>query len=99
VLTSYACGAEKPSPEIFAEGRRLGGISETAPAIHCGDSLDKDVQGAQSSGFAALHVNPRQAGLGLFDFPGDLAQAGASVYQAPHLGYLLELLELCAAEK
>jgi len=99
VLTSYECGAEKPSPEIFAEARRLGGISRTAPAIHVGDSLDKDVQGAQSSGFAALYVNPTQAGLDLLDFHADFTHRRPSAYRAPHLGYLLELPQLRSAEK
>lgn len=53
VVTSAAIGARKPSPAIFQHALALAG---TAPgqAVHVGDSLQEDVEGARACGVAAV---------------------------------------------
>jgi putative hydrolase of the HAD superfamily len=77
VVYSAALGIEKPDPRIFAEALRRLGI-EAGEAVHVGDSLKEDVEGALAAGMEALHlvrpgspsvVQPLAAG----DSSGDLA--------------------------
>jgi putative hydrolase of the HAD superfamily len=49
IVTSAECGARKPAREIFERALRLAG-AEAAEAIHVGDSLAEDVEGARAAG-------------------------------------------------
>lgn len=94
VLTSYAHGAEKPSPTIFAEARRIAGIDENAPALHCGDSAKRDLIGAQRSGFRAVLLDADSDSLQPLSTP--LAKDSPvppSAFCAPHIGHILSLLD------
>ncbi|MGH2876966.1 MAG: HAD-IA family hydrolase, partial [Solirubrobacteraceae bacterium] len=53
VVTSAAVGAAKPAPAIFRHALALAG---TVPerALHVGDSLAEDVEGARASGIEAV---------------------------------------------
>lgn len=73
VIDSAHFGHEKPHPEIFAEALRLADVHASA-ALHVGDSIEHDVDGALSSGlrpvlvdrmgrFTAFERAPRIAGL------------------------------------
>ena len=73
VIDSAHFGHEKPHPEIFAEALRLADVRASA-ALHVGDSVEHDVDGALSSGlrpvlvdrtgrFAAFDRAPRVADL------------------------------------
>ncbi len=53
VVTSAEVGAEKPSPVIFERALALAGCA-AEQALHVGDSLAEDVQGARAAGVAAL---------------------------------------------
>lgn len=79
VLDSAIFGFEKPQAEIFREAVRRAGVPPTA-ALHVGDSLEQDVEGALSFGLhaALLDRDDRFSG---FD-------------RAPRLRRLDDLLEL-----
>jgi putative hydrolase of the HAD superfamily len=49
IVTSAEAGARKPHPSIFAEALKLAGVP-AAKAIHVGDSLEDDVEGARAAG-------------------------------------------------
>ncbi|MCS6859702.1 MAG: HAD-IA family hydrolase, partial [Abditibacteriales bacterium] len=53
VLTSAACGCEKPDVRIFQEALRR---AQVAPheALHVGDSYERDVLGAWQAGISAV---------------------------------------------
>ena len=56
VVYSTRCGAAKPNARIFRHAlKALGATAETA--LHVGDSLDADYQGAIAAGMAALHLD------------------------------------------
>jgi putative hydrolase of the HAD superfamily len=55
VVTSAAAGAAKPDPEIFRRGLSLAGV-EGSEAVHVGDSLDNDVEGARAAGIRPIMV-------------------------------------------
>ena len=55
VVTSAATGAAKPDPEIFRRALELLG-AQAADAVHVGDSLDKDIEGARGAGIRAVLV-------------------------------------------
>jgi len=56
VTYSQEAGAEKPAPEIFA--RALGRAKCTpTEALHVGDSISADVEGARRSGLQAIWLN------------------------------------------
>ncbi|KAL7307944.1 hypothetical protein TKK_0000036 [Trichogramma kaykai] len=62
VLTSYQFGKAKPNPEIFQEALRLasshtGEKIEADRALHVGDRLDNDYDGARSANWRAILVN------------------------------------------
>ena len=59
VLTSAQAGARKPSPVIFERALGIPGVSATE-AVHVGDSLDEDVEGARAAGIEPVLV--RRAG-------------------------------------
>jgi putative hydrolase of the HAD superfamily len=49
VVTSAEVGAAKPSPRVFERALSLAGV-EPAEALHVGDTLDNDVEGAAAAG-------------------------------------------------
>jgi putative hydrolase of the HAD superfamily len=53
VVTSAAIGARKPSPAIFEHALALAG-TVPAQAVHVGDSIEDDVEGARACGIAAV---------------------------------------------
>lgn len=55
VTTSFALGAEKPSPEFFA---RLVALSpaDASETAYVGDRVDNDVLPAAASGMVAVHI-------------------------------------------
>jgi putative hydrolase of the HAD superfamily len=53
VVTSAAVGAGKPSPAIFEHALALAGTPPER-AVHVGDSLREDVEGARACGIAAV---------------------------------------------
>lgn len=61
VVTSAAAGARKPDPALFGAALRLAG-SAASEAVHVGDSLERDVEGARRAGVRAVLVD--RAGSG-----------------------------------
>jgi putative hydrolase of the HAD superfamily len=59
VVTSAQVGARKPAPAIFERALHLAGVAPDR-AVHVGDSLLEDVEGARSAGIAAILL--RRAG-------------------------------------
>jgi putative hydrolase of the HAD superfamily len=55
VVTSAVTGAAKPDPLIFRRALDLLGV-EAARAVHVGDSLDTDVDGARAAGIRAVLI-------------------------------------------
>jgi putative hydrolase of the HAD superfamily len=53
VITSAEVGAAKPDPAIFEAGLAAAGCT-AAEAVHVGDSVVHDVEGAQAAGIRAL---------------------------------------------
>jgi putative hydrolase of the HAD superfamily len=58
VLTSAEVGAAKPDPAIFERALAVVGVAPTA-ALHVGDSLAEDVEGARRAQIAAVWCNRR----------------------------------------
>jgi putative hydrolase of the HAD superfamily len=56
VVTSAGSGSRKPDPAIFADGLKLAG-ADAEEAIHVGDTLDEDVEGARAAGIRAMHLD------------------------------------------
>lgn len=56
MLISAIYGKAKPHRDIFAEAVRLAGVKPDE-ALHVGDSLEDDVQGAMSAGVRAVWLN------------------------------------------
>jgi putative hydrolase of the HAD superfamily len=59
VAASARVGFEKPHPEIFQHALREAGVSPEE-ALHVGDHLDADVQGASAVGIAAVLIDRRE---------------------------------------
>jgi putative hydrolase of the HAD superfamily len=55
VVSSAAAGAAKPAPALFEAALDLAG-AEPGEALHVGDSLDKDVEGALALGMRAVLI-------------------------------------------
>ena len=55
VVTSAVTGAAKPDPVIFRTALELLGATQ-ADAVHVGDSLDKDIEGARAAGIRAILI-------------------------------------------
>ena len=55
VVTSAEVGAAKPSPRVFERALSLAGV-EPAEALHVGDKVDNDVEGAAAAGLRAVLV-------------------------------------------
>jgi putative hydrolase of the HAD superfamily len=85
VVTSAELGASKPSREVFARALEIAG-AEPDDAVHVGDSVREDVEGALASGIAAVLVVRRRE------------EATATPPGVPVIGSLAELDEVaCAA--
>ncbi len=57
VIISSRAGAAKPDPRIFHEALAAVGLS-ASEALHVGDSLEADVQGALRAGLTAVLMDP-----------------------------------------
>jgi putative hydrolase of the HAD superfamily len=55
VVPSAVAGAAKPHPAVFEEGLRVAGVG-ASEAVHVGDSLRNDIEGAGAAGVRALLV-------------------------------------------
>jgi 2-haloalkanoic acid dehalogenase type II len=55
VVSSAAAGATKPAPALFRAALAVAG-AEPAEALHVGDSLDNDVEGALALGMRAVLI-------------------------------------------
>jgi putative hydrolase of the HAD superfamily len=53
--SSAVVGRPKPAPDVFREALRLAGVGPE-DAVHVGDSLEGDVQGARAAGIRAVLV-------------------------------------------
>jgi putative hydrolase of the HAD superfamily len=56
VVTSAEFGAAKPDPAIFGRALELAGRVAPADAVHAGDDLEADVEGARAAGIAPVLV-------------------------------------------
>jgi putative hydrolase of the HAD superfamily len=56
VVTSAAAGARKPDPAIFAAALDLA-EARRGEALHVGDTLDEDIEGARAAGVRALLID------------------------------------------
>jgi len=56
ILISAVFGASKPNPRIFQEALRCAG-AKPSEAVHIGDSLEDDVQGALKAGMKAVFLD------------------------------------------
>jgi putative hydrolase of the HAD superfamily len=61
VVTSAEAGARKPDPAIFAPALAIAGV-EASRALHVGDTVSEDVDGARAAGIRALHLDRSGAG-------------------------------------
>ncbi len=61
MLISALYGKAKPHRDIFSEALRLSGV-QANEALHVGDSLEDDVQGALASGIRAMWLNRHARG-------------------------------------
>ena len=55
-IASAELGAAKPDPAIFRHALELAGGVPAAAALHVGDSLDADVEGARAAGLRPVFV-------------------------------------------
>jgi putative hydrolase of the HAD superfamily len=53
IVSSADAGAAKPGPEVFERALELAGAAPE-DAVHVGDSLENDVEGARSAGIRPL---------------------------------------------
>jgi putative hydrolase of the HAD superfamily len=56
VVTSAEFGAAKPDPAIFARALELAGGVAAADAVHAGDDIAADVEGARAAGITPVFV-------------------------------------------
>lgn len=63
VLTSAEAGARKPAAAIFEQALRLAGVG-AEEAIHVGDSVEEDVEGARDAGIQPVLLSRGQADHG-----------------------------------
>jgi putative hydrolase of the HAD superfamily len=59
IVDSALIGAEKPDPRIFAAALQAAG-SPAERAVHVGDSVWFDVEGAVAAGVRAVHFDPQR---------------------------------------
>ena len=58
VYTSDFLGVKKPNPKAFEFAAEAAGIAMNAGIVMIGDSIESDIDGAQSVGWNAVHFNP-----------------------------------------
>jgi putative hydrolase of the HAD superfamily len=58
VYTSDFLGVKKPNPKAFEFAAEAAGIAMNAGIVMIGDSIESDIDGAQSVGWDAVHFNP-----------------------------------------
>jgi putative hydrolase of the HAD superfamily len=81
-VASAEVGAAKPAPAIFARALALAGVPAAA-AVHAGDSLHEDVEGARRAGIEPVLVQrdgappPQARGLRVVRTLGELADLAA----------------------
>lgn len=56
-VNAESAGAAKPSVEIFHLALELGGVSDPSRAIHVGDSLKEDIEGAANAGMKTVWLD------------------------------------------
>ena len=56
VVSSAEAGARKPDPAIFGPALEIAGCS-AEQALHVGDTVEEDVEGARAAGIRALHLD------------------------------------------
>ncbi len=65
-VSSAVVGEAKPAPAVFRAALEIAGV-EAGEALHVGDSLDKDIEGARAAGVRAVLVDrsgaPAPAGV------------------------------------
>jgi putative hydrolase of the HAD superfamily len=61
VVTSAAAGVAKPDPVIFARGLAAAGVGP-GEAVHVGDSLREDVDGARAAGIEPVLISRHEVG-------------------------------------
>jgi putative hydrolase of the HAD superfamily len=64
VITSAVVGAAKPDPVIFRAALARAGVT-AAEAIHVGDSLEEDVDGARAAGLRAVWLDRLEVGANI----------------------------------
>lgn len=58
VITSYEAGAEKPQKEIFQKAIEASKLHcDPSEAIHIGNEVEKDFEGARNAGWSAILIN------------------------------------------
>jgi putative hydrolase of the HAD superfamily len=57
VVDSHVVGVAKPDAAIFQLALECAGV-DAAKAVHVGDSVRADVEGARGAGIAAVHLDP-----------------------------------------
>ena len=64
--SSAVVGHAKPAPAVFEAALEIAGVAPDE-ALHVGDSLDNDIEGARAAGIRAVLVDrsggPRPAGV------------------------------------
>jgi putative hydrolase of the HAD superfamily len=55
VVTSAEVGAPKPHPRVFERALAIAGVAPSE-ALHVGDKVDNDVEGAAAAGVRAILV-------------------------------------------
>lgn len=58
VVDSSVAGVEKPDPAIFRIAMEAAGLDDDGGAVHVGDSIRADVDGARAAGVTPLHFDP-----------------------------------------
>ncbi|CRL06170.1 CLUMA_CG019020, isoform A [Clunio marinus] len=62
VITSYEAGSEKPNPVIYNEALlATNQIIKPSEALHIGNELDKDYNGAMSAGWSSILINSQES--------------------------------------
>lgn len=58
VITSYEAGVEKPNSKIFRKAIEAANVKcEPSEALHIGNEMDKDFEGARNAGWNAILIN------------------------------------------
>ncbi len=92
IITSADAQARKPAREIFERALELAGV-DAAAAVHVGDSVAEDVEGARSAGIRPilLRREPPAAGPAMAE-----SQPPPPPDGVPTIATLRELADLCA---